>query len=291
MAAKRHLLPATRWTASVMPLVMLLYLAWPILSAKPISHPERNTVQDPQEWFDRQYSLGEGEFVRFVVPPLQPGLPRVFGKSGMIWFYQASYPSWGTSTETGTLLQALMNAGALTCAEIEVPPELAAIAVNGDWIVRGRAKPDQRIPQLEQILRARLKRDIHVTKRITKTDAVVARGNWSLRSLPGGTLGNDLYLFIGDRYKNQGAGYGDDNVLGLFKRLENITRHHFVDDTRSKPLDVVWHDDSSLQNVALDPPKLRRLLDNVASQTSLTFTLEPREYPVYVVTEGSKNAN
>ena len=302
-AAKRHVLVGFGWAAIVLLLGSGVFVAWPVIIAKPVSGAGRaaGAAPGPKEWFNRQYALADGESVRFVSPPFLPDRQRLLFRAwasppsgpasqrqGMLWFYYPPLQQWGMSTGTSTVGDAVIDAGVVTQAQVQAPPELMDTPFHGDWVVRDKATPDERLHQLERILRVRLKRDIHIDKRQVKTEAIVARGSWSPRPLPGEKDTRDVFLFVDGRDTTTGAGGGTDNPAGFFKRIEDITRRRVLDRTQSKPREVSWRNDYSLRDVESDPQRLRTLLDNVSRQTSLAFTLEPYDAWVYVVSEGNQ---
>lgn len=293
MAVKHSAQIAIGWTAVMVLLVSIVYLAWPVLSAKPVSHSGGVGLPGRREWFDQQYLLKNGEFVRFVPPPFldrsrsNPGSKTSarFGTTSRIWYFdRSSAGPMGDFPEAETLVQVLMGVGGLTRGEFEIPPDLARITVDGDWVVRAHSTPDQRIPQIEQILRACLKRDIHITRWTPAADAIVFRGAWPGQASP--QSATEIYLFVGDRQQNQFIAGDSNDLFGFFRHLEHITHRRVVDYTRSKPIHLSWKDGSSIRAIDTDPEKLQMMLDNLCAQTSLRFTFEPRDYPMYVVSDG-----
>ena len=275
---------------------MAAFFAWPVIRARPVRSPVSPGGLGTKHWFARQYALDDGELVRFIPPPFLPERRNLFlrgysnplsvpaTRTGTLWFHGPSLKQPGISSTPGTVLSSIMHACGLTRGQIEISPALAPVPFDGDWVIRASSTPDQRLEAVEHILRGRLHRDIHIDKRQLRIIAIVARGRWSLRPLPGVAGDDHLSLFV-ERHDGL-SGDGAASASGFFTVIEELTQRRIIDQTGGKPREVMWRSDVSLKGVDTDPARLYTLLDNLGRQTSLTFTLEPCDASVYAVSEG-----
>ena len=283
--------------AGTMVVALLVYMLWPIMTARAVLVAGPAALPGPQDWFDREYRLEDGEFVRFVPPPFSAPRRAMLlrgwvnpppSENGQeIFYYGPALRQWGISTGPGSLASAVISCGILTQAQIEIPPRLGEIAMDGDWIIRDGATVEQRLADLDRIIRARLKRDISIQPRHVRHEAIVARGRWELQPIPGEPDRQSVHFYVETRDTTSGAGGGTGAVRDFFQRIEDVTGRRVIDQTQSPPQQIVWRNHNSLDRAGSDPKRLRQLLDNTSQQTSLTFTLEPRDALIYAVTEGT----
>ena len=172
--------------------------------------------------------------------------------------------------------------------EFDGPAELLTSPVPGDWIVRqGASKADQ-LKALETILADELKKPIHFTRarssgRSSSPRAGISSTRWA--TCPGERA---VHLGTESLASEDGGGGGSGSLTEMLDWLGDRVSRLVIDETESSnETDPVAR--PSRQNHGRDGlghrggPRtlLRRLLENVSKQTSLTFHPERRKVKVW----------
>lgn len=128
---------------------------------------------------------------------------------------------------------------------------------------------------MQEILRRRLNRPLHVRKRQVEREVVVARGR--LQFEPGAAV-ERIYVAAGTRLGENGGGSG--TLKEFLVSLGNITRRAVIDETESGGQKVAWAWDLSATKAADDRAQLRKLLAKIPA-SGLRLELEKRQVGIY----------
>ena len=176
--------------------------------------------------------------------------------------------------------------------EVDLPDSLARTRVaRGDWIVRTSATTQKKLQALEEIIRAELRRTIHFEKRTVERDTIVVTGRYAFRPLPGDDP-NRLYLFANEDATEKAEA---DSLPQLWKDLANGMG--IAIDDRTAPTTnarIAYTCDGNLLNALYSSPidtekDLPALLDNLAKQTGLTFTVKKQPREIWFAVEDSRS--
>jgi len=249
------------------------------------------------------YQLGDGEIIKRIAPPYPAErtelsirrayggrLPNVdltaFGSTIFYWVEPADLQWWGFSGGSG-------NAGSLlSLADIhgyQVAPagDLLKQPLPGDWIVRKSATVDQRLRAVEWYLR-QLPNPVRLDKHRAERDVIVVRGIYEFHPVPGLGSPREIHLGGGDllhpKVELLGAGGGSGKLADLFETLAGVANQYVIDETLDGDRRVVWknHRDGTVNEQDHDEGR-DSLLQNLARQTSLQFTIERRTVDVWTV--------
>ena len=249
------------------------------------------------------YQLGDGEIIKRIAPPYPAErtelsirrayggrLPNVdltaFGSTIFYWVEPADLQWWGFSGGSG-------NAGSLlSLADIhgyQVAPagDLLKQPLPGDWIVRKSATVDQRLRAVESYLR-QLPNPVRLDKHRAERDVIVVRGIYEFHPVPGLGSPREIHLGGGDllhpKVELLGAGGGSGKLADLFETLAGVANQYVIDETLDGDRRVVWknHRDGTVNEQDHDEGR-DSLLQNLARQTSLQFTIERRTVDVWTV--------
>lgn len=174
-----------------------------------------------------------------------------------------------------------------------IPDTLLSIRIPGDWVVREGASKEHLLKAFEQVVQEYTNQPIRFEKQQVELDAIVARGKFRFKPLTGTYNCRWIHVYS-DKLDPDERGGGGTYSLDRFltQRLaETQLKQHVVnltdssDDVRAK-----WgcHMSSYLGKIAPGPErdaKLDQLLDNLAKQTSLTFTKELRKVGVWCIVQ------
>jgi hypothetical protein len=174
-----------------------------------------------------------------------------------------------------------------------IPKELNVHLSHGDWITRADSSVAEKLKALEEILYAETNRAIRFEKRTAERDTIIVTGRYSFRPLSK-EFTDRLCIVADDKsrlHKNEA-----DSLSELFRFIsEGI---NIAIDDRTEPAEI------EKIRCAYDPDllypfreswtrnweqKLEKelpiLLDNLAKQTGLQFTIERRPTDIWFVTE------
>jgi hypothetical protein len=286
---------------------LLLLLSGPSNKSQMIVVTPESIAAAAPQWrrnFDAVYRLDEGEIVRHIPTPYIPER-ETWARAERI---NGDYfvPDWPMGFRwDGTLHNYSLGGGGstlLTAFEecrydidnVAFGPEGSAslkhLPLPGDWIIRKDADEDQRIAALQQVVVKELKRPIAIVKRHLERDVIVASGQFQLHPLPQVKDKRYLWLFTDSIVESSPRGGGSGSLAKLLQRIGDYTQRYVVNESTSPPaLQVRWRHAQSLSPVHSGDDTLRnQLLDNLASQTSLTFRKERRMVDVWCIEEPTR---
>jgi WD40 repeat protein len=247
--------------------------------------------------FDKQYALVDGQILRRVGPPFPPERTdylfylrrggRPDPESAEVFQWDGRLHHWG-SMRTNSLEQVLGFVLKLRRGEFDGPAELLNMRVPGDWIISQGASKTEELKALEKILADELKKPIHFTRREIEREVIVATGRHQFHPL--GDLPNERAIHRGTESlpPNEGGG-GSGSLREMLDWLGNRVSRLVIDETESSNEMVQWSDHlaRTMNEIASDTESgrdlLKRLLENVSKQTSLTFHQERRKVSVWLV--------
>ena len=163
--------------------------------------------------------------------------------------------------------------------------------VPGDWIVRQGASKTDHLKALETILADELKKPIHFTPREVEREVIVAKGRYQFHPLGGLPTSAPSTSARSRSPSDDGGGGGSGSLSEMLDWLGNRVSRLVIDETESPNERVQWRDHlaRSMNEIASDTESgrdlLKRLLENVSKQTSLTLRQERRKVTVWLISE------
>ena len=181
--------------------------------------------------------------------------------------------------------------------EYDIPDNLLAIEIPGDWIVRKGSSKEQQLRAFEKIVQDYTKRPIRFERQQIERDVIVARGEFHFKPLTGTYDDSWIHVFSDKLDPDEGGGGGTYSLdRFLTQRLAEIQlKQHVVNLT--EPSDNLrikcgCHESAYLGKIAPGPErdaKLDLLLENLYRQTSLVFTKEFRKVDIWYVVEDGQD--
>jgi hypothetical protein len=251
----------------------------------------------PSDWrsqFEAAYGLGPDQVIRHVAPPFAAvrqafyddeqrkqgatRFPPLFQEESLLITWDGGTPHWTAATlDGGTLDDALWF-----CAELR-PWDLdksvpRTLKLRGDFAVGKGATAEEVMRGLGPIVSAELRRPIHFERRRVPREAVVVRGSYRYTPLEGES--EDGVINFAPHYPAKVA-VKQGSLGQMLNQIKNQLEVRVFDETGASSLPVRWRYDERWVNPA-------RLLADVARQTSLTFTREPRDADVWFMVEGAR---
>jgi hypothetical protein len=238
------------------------------------------------QWEEQVYSLDADEDVRLIPAPFSSQRPSRYRMPGLRWQQLMIRMTGrkvlfsGASSGKGTVQSAISWCAYLSRRpELELPEQLAALPVEGDWIVREEPPRERKMMALESILSAVTGRKLSIERPLVERDVVVARGKWDLHPT---NDPNPTFFYVPNRNMQTG---GMGTLAGSFYSLGMVLGRSVIDETdEPRPPEVYWtargnplqrHDDASRS----------ALLTSLERQTSLKFVQTRRVIPVWIVSE------
>jgi hypothetical protein len=166
--------------------------------------------------------------------------------------------------------------------QVQGDAELLNTPLDGDWVVRARATPDQIMHGIAESVGATVGKEVQVKRSLVDFDVVVARG--PIKPPPGGDQ-TTVHVVLGTdtdaATRIAGSGPGGS---GLINALSRATGIQFIDETadNSRPpvsFDVSGHIDGD----KLSEADLKALLKSLGEQTGLTFARDKRPLDVWTL--------
>jgi len=264
-----------------------------------------------REDFDRIYRLNEEQTLRLVKAPFPLArqdrlinMTRNEGASDNMLDYPHIYTQYrweghleegcwyGNSSGPVRIQTVMLIFLDIPSYEFELPEELANTHLaRGDWIARKDATTEEKILALQEIIHEELRQPIRFEKRQVERDAIVVTGRYAFAPLPEGDP-NRLCVTVDEMQdlENDEA----ESLPQLFAWLANGI-NTTIDD-RTEPTEnrkILYSYDWNLLSPPLhvdriDKKKLPLLLDNLAKQTGLTFTLKKRPVDVWFISEDTR---
>jgi hypothetical protein len=261
---------------------------------------------DLEREFHDIYRLDEGEVIKFIKPPFvlgrqeyqldilddptfalqAPGL-----QFGFHWDNELQmYSGYGGHNVWWVLFYVL----GIPEYDYNLPKDLK-IKLAGDWIIRTNSSKDEQLKALEEIIYAETKRIIRFEKRTVERDVIVATGRFDFKPLKSEKT-DWLYLCLNenDRLVGNIVTHQPVSINELLPLISNTSGIDIKIDDRTEKVEVPKIKCRCSADLALNMSKEREknlpiLLDNLAKQTGLQFTVEKRPADIWFVTETKEN--
>ena len=247
--------------------------------------------------FDQRYALADGQILKHIGPPYPPERSdylfytsnggRPDPQRSEVFRWDGGLRPWG-SMGTNRLQDVLGFVLNLRRGEFDGPAELLNRPVPGDWIVRQGASKAGQLTALEKILADELKMPIHFTPRELEREVIVAAGRYQFHPL--GDLPKERAVHLGtESLPSDSGGGGSGSLRKMLDWLGDRVSRLVIDETDSSNEMIQWRDHlaRAAHEMASDTESgrelLKRLLENVSKQTSLTFHQERRKVRVWWV--------
>jgi hypothetical protein len=192
-----------------------------------------------------------------------------------------------------TIKEAFERIVGLSAFEYEILQDPTEVNIPGDWVVRRGSLKQERVLALEQIVQKHTGRPLRFQPHQEQREVIVAWGTFHFRPLAG--TYNDSWIHV---YADQldpdtrGGGGGSGSLAEFIRHLGEVNLdQQVVDETqgdREVKVNYGWHMSGYIRKITDEKEravKLRLVLDNVARQTGLTFSVERRTVSVWLVTE------
>ncbi|HXE52690.1 MAG TPA: hypothetical protein VN541_06720 [Tepidisphaeraceae bacterium] len=241
------------------------------------------TAPNADARFEDLYRLKEGEFAKFVPAPFIPsraenirgiGSPTLLskGQAVFLWTSDARIKQWSFSAGGGTVASAFFACGVHNWEVLDDGRREARSApLSGDWVIREDASREEKLKAVLQIIRRQLP-NVRIQQRQIERPVTVVRGKFDPQSHP------VIYVSPGEKTSQNGGGSG--TLSEFLSALGDVTNHQFVDQTGSGDEQVQWAWDVSL---GTDEYRPADLLDELRTETNLTFTTERQRVSAYFV--------
>ncbi|HUT31041.1 MAG TPA: zf-HC2 domain-containing protein [Sedimentisphaerales bacterium] len=179
----------------------------------------------------------------------------------------------------------------LSSFQYDIPDNLLAIEIPGDWVVRKGASKEQKLRTFEKVVQDYTKRPIRFEKQPLERDVIVARGKFQFKPMHGTHDDSWIHVFSDKLDPDERGGGTSGSTLDRFlnQRLAAQLNQQVVN--LAQPSEDEVHTYGTHMSAYLckmpDGPerdaKLKLLLENLARQTSLVFTEERRTVDVWHV--------
>lgn len=179
----------------------------------------------------------------------------------------------------------------LSVFEYEIAEALADVNIPGDWIVRKDSAGEERLAAFERIIQTQTGRAIRFHAQIVQREVIVARGTFHSQPLSGAYDDSWIHVYADQLDPDERSGGGAGSLRKFIRCLGevNLNRQVLDETTGDREVEVSygWHKSGYVRLIADETEKaekLRMVLDNVSRQTGLTFSIERRMVPKWVVT-------
>ncbi len=270
-------------------------------TASPISSPG----DESHKVFNAVHRLDKGEVVKFIKPPFLLARQNQVIDMTRGGDHLLDYPHiihqyrWDGDLEDGrwnmnasghvrilTVINVLLD---ISNCEIDLSEELRSLHLPpGDWVVRKGATTEQKLRALEQIIAAELQRSIRFEKRQVESDTIVVTGRYKFAPLPDG---DPHRLCVTAKRRENLLEHEVDSkteLLALVSSQIRIPIDDRTEETRVGKIQYLYDHDllEMKRTTSIDKDKdLPLLLDNLAKQTGLTFTIEKQLRGVWFAAE------
>ena len=166
--------------------------------------------------------------------------------------------------------------------------------VDGDWIFWESASKTQILSSLEAILLEQSELQISFDRKEFVRPTIIVSGQYSFNPLPGVTEDNEIHFFV-DAYdarplgESGSVGAKVDSLVAHFSQLIEVQVVNEAQNDDIGHLTLKIHPVDDLTDPDLDAETrtelLIQLLQNLADQTSLEFTIVEQPVEVWVVTK------
>jgi beta-lactamase regulating signal transducer with metallopeptidase domain len=272
--------------------------------AKPLLAQKEEIDPDLEKEFRELYRLDEGEVIKVIKPPYVLGRDQYLATmkhrgDGIINGYWSFSFLWnaevqGRSATAGPLdnislsylLRIILR---LPCYDYEILQDLPPLHFpTADWIIREGSSVEDQLKALEEIIQAETHRMIRFEKHTVERDTIVVTGRYDFTPLPDKDL-NRLYVIA--RETNQLVDREAASVAELLRDFGPEIGVPLEDRTEpGQAARISYRSDYSLMKPLRGEPidkdtDLPAMLDNLAKQTGLQFSVEKQPAEIWVVTE------
>lgn len=266
---------------------------------------EATTNADWRKRFNEVYRLDNNEVLCRVAPPLIPERNKYYIKKrpprgnetprlpiSITFHWNGELQYWGEVQSTignRPLAEVLRHTLGLTTFEFEGPEDLLELNVPGDWILRKDASQEDKLHALETILNKDFGRHIRFVRRQVNREVIIARGQFHFNP-PTGTYDDRRVHIYADILIDKG-GIGSSKLSGFLRKIGDCLNFPVVDETQKEGRGgrVHWalHRDARYAEIEDEDrmATVKKVLVNVAKQSSLEFTIERRLFNVWIVTD------
>jgi hypothetical protein len=196
--------------------------------------------------------------------------------------------TWGGGQSLDGMLNGIAG---LLSYDFSAPRDLLRVELPGDWIVRRGASTDQRMAALETLLQSQGK-PVHFEKRRVPREIVVAHGSFHFQPVATSKWATGVNIYS-DKLGPLGRGGGSGDVTAFLKDLGNQLNRRVMNQVEPsrEPFSWTYHDSGDLRYAAPGPEferKLDKALNNISSQTGLTFDKATADEDVWFVTRATQ---
>jgi hypothetical protein len=176
--------------------------------------------------------------------------------------------------------------------EYDLPKVLQDVNIPGDWVVRKGSSKEARLAAFEKIVREYTGRTIAFRESRVEREVVVARGVFHFQPLPGAYNSSWIHVYSDRLDPDTRGGGGSGSLAHFIRNLGDINiNQQVIDETqgnRDLQVHYGWHESGYVRQITDEKEravKLRMVLDNLARQTGLTFTIERRIIVVWLISD------
>ena len=191
-----------------------------------------------------------------------------------------------------SLREAAERIAGLSRFEYEVAENLKDVNIPGDWVLRKGSPRELRIAALERIVQESTSRPIVFRELLVEREVIVARGTFRFQPLSGTYDDSWIHVYADQLEPEERSGGGSGSLERFIRSLGEVNFNRQVFDETQGDRDIEvnygWHQSGYVRLIADEKEKAEKLqmvLDNVSRQTGLTFRIERRMVPTWVVTE------
>ena len=216
-----------------------------------------------------------------LVPGMRIGPP----KNGPVASYcppLANALNWKTvSTGDGRLSDFLQSGAGLHLWEVDSSVPMG-LSFPGDWVVRRGESTARVMDGLSEIVSEKLARPVRFERRRVLWEAIVVRGTYRFVPLAG-RADDGVIEMVGDQPPNNQK---------LMPSLQRMTLRQFLErlDVYANRKIVIETESAALKVAVRDQPTWgdgSSVIRNIAAQTSLQFSREPREMGIWFMTDAT----
>lgn len=251
--------------------------------------------------FEAAYLLKDGELVKHIRPPFIAERTTFYRNEESLRGQAEVIPEppnyftfrqngrklrhWGLGfigSDRHTLYHVLRHVFGLKRFEIQGSAVLLNLSMEGDWTLREGAEMPALMGALEGVLRRELNRNVRCEKRGVEREVIVVRGR------PPEENGKPVLIYAEDA-SDDGAGGGTGNLTEFLSHVGDRLGLPCVSEVAGGELwNIRWYNHADADYTTMDA-RLNELtgkvLNNIATQTGLTFTREKRIIDVWFVTD------
>lgn len=205
----------------------------------------------------------------------------------LIFHWRSGLSHWGLYTDSFkmSLHNVLSYVLDIPGYSFEGSPELLEKELPGDWIVRNNITEQQKLSDLEKIIKTAWQMDIRFERKHVKRDIYIASGNYRepsiLRYLI--TIDETINVFSHHEEQSETAGGGSGAFELFLNKLGNRFHTQIFDETNDSAKQVQWR---WRQPMPEDPQKeLSDSIDDITEQTGIQFTKKQRTIPIWFIVE------